>query len=689
MALYSRSILLCMLIILGCNSHLDTLYTSSNEDYLVNLIKGAQDKASGLFEKSLSTSYYATEALSVSGIGIPHRDALCASLGSLKFSSWEELYNLLVTRARAQCIDSIKDTTRSKLADGLRGNKLSKVYYAIASISTLSTTKASLFDTASVDLLEVAKHIKSFQLPTHLFTEQVKSSKSRPSIHKTSMALSAVAKLVSLPNLSDAQRSALKSSEMQQVLTSLVDTANALVKDYSAMKEEMVSYSSSLTATSVVLESITEFVTTARDLVEVDFDTFSNGQYLEKLVRYVLSFRTTTSPTSARHVLVLMKMLKSSDLFTSSIPTAVRWTHQVFHDDPAVPESPLTVSISDVFGRAILSQSASVELVSNKKGPKGTMTSTDRIAFTYSFGEAVRALNAGDGVHGFYKLKATVSDETLTEDMVLSASLKVTTSLKAAKFGIQYSKRSDDGFNRVSYPATLDAVYDASPSQKVKLEIQAKGPQKPSQIVIAFVDRDGRTVLTMVPKTRQEKWALTIDLNKNAFRALKEGKYTLDVVIGDALFREAVVWKGIVAIECIEEEDEVEVDYEPINDEIPKWELETEIQHTFAPEEPTPPVIFPMVFCGVVALPLCVFVYWIFVQMGISIQLYEDAKLSSMLFLANLVGVLVILFLYWWQWNIFEAGGWLAMASVSLFFFGYNVLKEHLLTRTRTKAKRE
>jgi len=689
MALYGRSILLCVLIIVGCNSYLDTLYTSSNEDYLVDLIKSAQDKASGLFEKSLSTSYYATEALSVSGVGIPHREAMCSSLGSLKFSSWEELYHLLVTRSRAQCMDSIKDATRTKLVDGLRGNKLSKVYYAIASIYTLSTTKASLFDTASVDLLEVAKHIQTFQLPNHLFTEQVKSSKSRPSIHKTSMALSAVAKLVSLPNLSDAQRSALKSSAMQQVLTSLVDTANALVRDYSAMDGEMVSYSSSLTATSVVLEAINEFVSTARDLVSVEFDTFSNGPYLEKLVRYVLSFRTTTSSTSARHVLVLMNMLKSSDLFTSSIPTAVRWKHLVFHDDPSVSESPLTLSISDVFGRAILSKSASVQLVSNKKGPKGAMTSSDGVAFTYLFGDAIRPLNVGEGVHGFYKLKATVSDPSLAEDLVLAASLKVTTSLKAAKFGIQYSKRSDDGFNRVSFPSTLDAVYDASPSQKVKLEIQAKGPQKPSQIVISFIDQEGRTVLSMVPKTRQEKWALTIDLNKNAFGALKEGKYSVNVVIGDALYREAVVWKGIVDIECIEEEDEAEVDYEPINDEIPKWELEPEIQHTFAPSEPTPPVIFPLVFCGVVALPLCAFMYWIFVRMGVSIQMYGDATLSSMLFLVNLVGVLVILLLYWWQWNIFEAGGWLAMAAVSLFFFGYNVLKDHLLTRTHAKAKKE
>ena len=196
MARYSRCILICMLIISGCDSYLDTLYSSSNQDYLVNLIRNAQDDASGLFEKSLSTSFYATEALSVSGVGIPHQGTLCSSLGSSKFSSWEELYNLMVTKSRIpKCLDSIKDATRTKLTDGLRGTKLSKVYYAVASIHTLVSTKPSLFDATSLNLLEIAKHIKSFQLPNTLFTEQIKSTKSKSSIHKTSMALSAVAKV--------------------------------------------------------------------------------------------------------------------------------------------------------------------------------------------------------------------------------------------------------------------------------------------------------------------------------------------------------------------------------------------------------------------------------------------------------------------------------------------------------------
>ena len=181
---------------LSCFNYLDTLYTSSDEEYLANLIKSSQDSKSGLFEKSLTTTYYATQALSASNTNIPNRDKLCSTLKSYKISSWEEFHNLLLSRSRiTNCLDSIKDTSQKKLNDGLTANKLSKVYYAINGIYTLTKTKADLYDTSTLNIIDILKHIKTFQLNNNLFTEQVKSSKSKSSIHRSSMALYAVAKV--------------------------------------------------------------------------------------------------------------------------------------------------------------------------------------------------------------------------------------------------------------------------------------------------------------------------------------------------------------------------------------------------------------------------------------------------------------------------------------------------------------
>ena len=68
--------------------------------------------------------------------------------------------------------------------------------------------------------------------------------------------------------------------------------------------------------------------------------------------------------------------------------------------------------------------------------------------------------------------------------------------------------------------------------------------------------------MQVVPKTRQEKYGITVDLNKDAFKDLSEGKYTLSLYVGDELYRENIIWNKIVTINCIEEEDEAEVDYE-------------------------------------------------------------------------------------------------------------------------------
>ena len=180
-----------------CDSYLSTLYTSSDEEYLSNLIQSSQDRKSGLFEKSLTTTYYATQALLTLNTKIPKRDDLCSTLKSQKISSWEEFHNLMLSRSRIpNCLDSISDSSHKKLKDGLSANKLSKVYYSISGIHALSQPQINLFDTSSLDIIETLTHIQTFQLSNHLFSESATNSKAKSSIHKSSMALSAASKVL-------------------------------------------------------------------------------------------------------------------------------------------------------------------------------------------------------------------------------------------------------------------------------------------------------------------------------------------------------------------------------------------------------------------------------------------------------------------------------------------------------------
>eukprot|EP01083_Nonionella_stella_P098457 276892_1 len=697
-----------VLLIHFCESYLSTLYTSSDEEYLSNVIRNSQNAQSGLFESSLSTTYYATQALSLSPSDtIPLADALCSTLKSHKISSWEEFHNLLLSRSRIpNCLDAIKDSSILKLDNGLSANKLSKVYFSINGIYTLSATQSPpLYDTSKLNLIDILTHIQSFQLKNKLFTEQLKSSKSKSSIHKTSMALYAIAKLLSLPTLTPQQKEELQSSEMQKLLKSFMSTANVLVKDYSKLDHNMISYSNSLTATSVVLESINEFLNSLRTIniegskaLVGEFTKFNDKDYIESIIRYILTFRSTTSSTSARHVLVLMNMVKESVLFDASRPLAVRVSNQVFSDESGgkKDEKPLTVSITDIYGRQILAANdatsvaitAAKEKRIKKEGATGAFDRVDGRSYAFAFGRGVRELKIEDGPHGVYELKIQVQDDGLDKKLSIQTVVKVTTSIVKTVFGIQYTKNSD-GYKRKTYPAQFTDVYDVSPSQKVKLEVQVKSVRKASQIVIEFVDSFGESVLQIVPKTRQEKYGITIDLNKASFGVLTEGRYSLNLIVGDELYGESLIWREIVSLNCIEEEDEAEEDYEPVNDERPQWRAKEEISHTFAEAEAEPIILFPIIFCVVVVAPLLAFVYYLVVSMAMSIHFDRDARLYSVIFIATLAAIVAILFLYWWQWNIFEAAGWLSMLCVPAFFFGYRVLKTHLAVRTaRSKSNK-
>merc|ERR1712176_1722535 len=147
--------------------------------------------------------------------------------------------------------------------------------------------------------------------------------------------------------------------------------------------------------------------------------------------------------------------------------------------------------------------------------------------------------------------------------------------------------------------------------------------------------------LQIAPKTRQEKYGLTVDVNKAAFDSLREGKYFLNLVVADALYENGgIIWQNIVFLNCIEEEDEAEVDYEPINDEVPKWAPKKAINHTFGSNESAnnsaQMMLFSMLFCAVVALPFLYFVYFIFASLKTSLSFEKEIAFSSLFFIGTL-----------------------------------------------------
>merc|ERR1719229_1125588 len=101
------------------------------------------------------------------------------------------------------------------------------------------------------------------------------------------MALFAASKLLSLPNLTAKQMESLASEEMAKILQSFVRAANALIGDFVPLNDAMISYASSLTATSVVLESIDAFLNSVQSMPKMShfvdtFQSFNDRQFVQK-----------------------------------------------------------------------------------------------------------------------------------------------------------------------------------------------------------------------------------------------------------------------------------------------------------------------------------------------------------------------------------------------------------------------
>ena len=137
--------------------------------------------------------------------------------------------------------------------------------------------------TASVALL----HLLTFQVSAGgLFSESSAPGKKRKaSLHRSAQALQAVARLLTLPHASSAQREAA--------------AAETLLAEQSAIGagKEIVSFSESLAVTATVVEAVHALVAALpTKLADAALTAqLTDAAFVEKLTRNVLSFRATTS----------------------------------------------------------------------------------------------------------------------------------------------------------------------------------------------------------------------------------------------------------------------------------------------------------------------------------------------------------------------------------------------------------
>lgn len=343
---------------------------------------------------------------------------------------------------------------------------------------------------------------------------------------------------------------------------------------------------------------------------------------------------------TSRHIICLMRTIGNSIEFSESVPISIIFWNNVFNSDgKSVQGAGFRIHVSNVFDDAILTNSdignavalsSSKEFYSKKEGPKGSfslVSGSNNKDFEYDFGtNLVKYIGTSDGSDsasfGMFNLVIDIYDNKLFGELnekgasTVRADVKVLTKITGVVFGAALAKNIDSsGYERVKYPnGRIKEILEISPSQKAKFEISIKCEQRPTFIAVQFVDSQDNIVTQVVPRRRQEKYSLSIDISKKTYNVLKEGRYSVNLVLSDALYENGgIVWKNVVSFDAFEEEEEmVEKDYEPINDETPLWKAKHEIEHTFGHSEEKISSFITLIFTLIVWLP---FVWLIFVYL--------------------------------------------------------------------------
>jgi len=112
-----------------------------------------------------------------------------------------------------------------------------------------------------------------------------------------------------------------------------------------------------------------------------------------------------------------------------------------------------------------------------------------------------------------------------------------------------------------------------------------------------------------------------------------------------------------------------------------------EIDHKFQTAEDRPTKLLPLIFTGLVTMPLAVWVLQILRKIDIQLPSGPTEFLFFAIFQGSLAAILVLNFLYWVQFNIFQALFFLFVLGVVCIFAGNKALS--LRYRRRVGVEKE
>jgi len=267
--------------------------------------------------------------------------------------------------------------------------------------------------------------------------------------------------------------------------------------------------------------------------------------------------------------------------------------------------------------------------------------------------------------------------------------VRVAAEAKAEKFEIFVSDSAkgtgvqDSDITRASYPSQTSTI-TGSIGKFIHMKLTISCPFSPSQVFGKLTSTKGKSgYVIFANQDHSNTYTAKLDLGSAELSDELDGngKYNLEILIGDSLLVRSVSW----AVSTLDLTlPSLPASHRPVDPFAPK----AEIHHSFRQDEARPPRVIALLFTAIVLLPLAVLVIKLLSSWSMSVPSSVD-YLQFILFHGSLLAMLLLYFWYWVKLNIFQALIFLLPLSLAALVSGRYLLRSLHLSRSASKTKSE
>jgi oligosaccharyltransferase complex subunit delta (ribophorin II) len=225
--------------------------------------------------------------------------------------------------------------------------------------------------------------------------------------------------------------------------------------------------------------------------------------------------------------------------------------------------------------------------------------------------------------------------------------------------------------NKLQYPNKISV--EADPHQRLILKFSVKEASS-KQIITAhqtFVrltnTKTKQEVIFLAEEDSGSSYKFDLDVGAKAkdFNNLA-GKYTADLIVGDAVFENAISWT-VADVQLKFQDDAIE----PAGDKY-RYAKKPEIKHLFRELEVRPPASVSSLFTGLVLLPILILLA-LWMKIGANISNFKFS-LSALGFHLGLAAIFALYLCYFLHLTMFETLRYLGLIGIPTFLFGNKLL---------------